>query len=1546
MLCLVLAGGRFTASAQVTFGGTVTTVTTLNQGTGFASFKSIAADSAGNIYATEMAYNFSPSFSYSSYVLKFTPQANGSYVQSTLVAGPSGSEYMGIAVDTGGNVYYADFGNSAIVELTPSGGSYTAATLPISITNPLSVAVDASGNLFLGSNAGTVYEEVLSQGAYTQQTIWTANPGSTPLTIALDSNDDLYITQGGNLNVVVLTNQGSYSYTQNGFTIPSGNQPSNVGDAVPDSAGDVYVDDSGNGILYEYLYANGSYTETVVSSSLTTPDALLLGANGNLFIGSASLVELQIGSVPFGTQAVAANPGTSTDTIALPFNVAAGQTVGSVKILTTGIAGKDFVDAGSSTCTPQTYPDATTCVVNVNFTPLAPGLRQGAVVIADGSGNTLSSVLLYGTGTGPLPVYASAASATLQGGYLYVQGAAVDSAGNVYVVDESGGPNYSGAVYKIAPGGAQTLVTSSISNPSGIAIDGAGNLYVSSAYPGGVYEIAPSGTVSQIPALSSYLYLQQIALDGQGNLYVAAGYPSSVLKYSPSGQVTQLGTGTQYPEGIAVDTAGNVYVGDCGSSSVYRITPSGATIGLVSGIYNCPASLAIDPAGNLYIGQQYGGPVLEYTTAGVLNTVIQGNFSLGGMALDSAGNLYYSDDNTGNLFESKQATAPLLAFAATDKGSSSASGTQVETLTNAGNAPLTFSSIAFPTDFPEDSADSTDCSVSAPLASSSSCTFTIDFKPVEPSPAALSETVTATTNYLPKPAQTIPVSGVELYMTTVATPTFSLPAGAYPAEQGVAITDATPNTTIFYTVDGSTPTTASALYRGPVPIYTFETLQAIAIKAGMNNSAVASAKYIIGSNAINNVNGGFSTSSYTLNGGATILSNGALQLTSGNGGPGNVSAWYNTPVNVQAFRSEFTFQQLNASGDGMTFAIQGNGTGALGGGGGDLGYGGIPNSVALKFDLYDNAGEGSNSTGVFTDGADPYLPATDLTPSGINLHSGDTMDAVVVYDGTNLTLTLTDTVTNAVFTGAFPVNIPSLVGGNTAYVGFTGGQGGATSVQNVLTWTFVNQSGPVTATPVFVPGSFSGNNPTTVTITDSMPGATFYYTVNGTTPTIVSPVYTGPLTIGNSITLKAIAVAPGYSPSGVASGTYTLTAANPVISLASGTYVGPQTVTLTTASNGVSLYYTTNGAPPNVNSTKYAGPITVSSSETLSVIAAGTGYTSSSVVTATYYISAPPSAPTFSPAAGNYNNAVPITLSDSGSNATFYYTLDGSTPTTSSTKYSGSIPMHSGQTINAIATIPGYSGVSPVGSATYTLTAATPMANVSGGTYTGPQSVTLTTATTGGYIAYTTNGTTPTASSSIYSGPITIGASETLKFVGLATGYTSSPVVTETFYIGQPPATPMLSISGGVYNNAQTVSISESAPGATIYYTLNGTAPTASSLKYTGPLTINNSVTLNAVAISPGYNPSTVVSATYTLTAATPVVSLPTGTYTGPQTVTITTASTNANLFYTTNNTLPTSSSTKYTGPITISSSETLRVMAVETGYSNSPVVATTYTIH
>ncbi len=194
-----------------------------------------------------------------------------------------------------------------------------------------------------------------------------------------------------------------------------------------------------------------------------------------------------------------------------------------------------------------------------------------------------------------------------------------------------------------------------------------------------------------------------------------------------------------------------------------------------------------------------------------------------------------------------------------------------------------------------------------------------------------------------------------------------------------------------------------------------------------------------------------SASGLTLNGSAAL--SGSLQLTDGALDQAG-SAFYAIPVNIQSFTTDFTFLLTNAHADGFTFTIQNAGPTALGANGGNLGYAGIPNSQAIKFDLYSNSGEGTNSTGIYANGVSPIVPAIDLTGSGINLHSGDKMDAHITYAGSTLVLTLTDLTTHATWSHLFIVDIPANVGGSTAYIGFTGATGGLGATQQILTWSY------------------------------------------------------------------------------------------------------------------------------------------------------------------------------------------------------------------------------------------------------------------------------------------------------------------------------------------------------------------------------------------------------------------------------------------------------------------------------------------------------------
>jgi hypothetical protein len=432
-----------------------------------------------------------------------------------------------------------------------------------------------------------------------------------------------------------------------------------------------------------------------------------------------------------------------------------------------------------------------------------------------------------------------------------------------------------------------------------------------------------------------------------------------------------------------------------------------------------------------------------------------------------------------------------------------------------------------------------------------------------------------------------------------AAPVLSPGGENFTGSVSVAITDSTPGASILYSTNGGTPSTK---YNGPINVTASETIKAIANATGYTPSAVVSETYNLqsqsggGSSTINFASGfGSAQNSMRFNGSAG-LSNAVVQLTNGGSNQAG-SAWFNTAVNISQFTNDFAFQLVNPNADGITFTIQNAGLTALGGMGGNLGYAGIANSVAVKFDLYNNSGEGSNSTGLYQNGAVPAIPASDLSSSGINLHSGDKFSVHMTYNGSTLTMTITDGTTGAVYNNSWSINIPQAIGSNTAFVGFTGGTGGTTATQNIQTWTFVSGTQQQATAPIFSPAIGSYTSAQSVTLSTPTLGASIHYTTDGSTPTASSTLYSKAITVSATETIKALAVASGYANSSISAGTYTISSPNSGggvggVNLGGGFTAGAMALNGSAALNGTRLRLT-DGGGMEASAAWYNSPVNI-----------------------------------------------------------------------------------------------------------------------------------------------------------------------------------------------------------------------------------------------------------------------------------------------------------------------------------------------------------------
>jgi len=245
------------------------------------------------------------------------------------------------------------------------------------------------------------------------------------------------------------------------------------------------------------------------------------------------------------------------------------------------------------------------------------------------------------------------------------QGVAVDRSGNVYVAD-----TFNGNIRKITPAGVVSTLADATGSaayfyhPFGVAADGSGNIYVADTGNNTIRKITAAGVVSTLAgsagqcgstdgtgAAAGFCNPSGVAVDGSGNIYVADLYNYTIRKITPAGVVSTLagspgqsgstdGTGADapfyQPDGVAVDGSGNVYVADRLNSTIRKITPAGVVstlagspgqtgstngTGSAARFYN-PQGLAVDGSGNIYIADTDNSTIRKITPAGIVTTVV------------------------------------------------------------------------------------------------------------------------------------------------------------------------------------------------------------------------------------------------------------------------------------------------------------------------------------------------------------------------------------------------------------------------------------------------------------------------------------------------------------------------------------------------------------------------------------------------------------------------------------------------------------------------------------------------------------------------------------------------------------------------------------------------------------------------------------------------------------------------------------------------------------------------------------------------------------
>jgi len=1117
----------------------IATSVTLSVGSNGQSLGLLAVDNAGNLYIT--GNNPNGVVAVDKLVLSTgkiicvagggTVPATPAYSESSLTTPqPANSVVItnlsGMAVDKAGNLYIADAGNN------PAELGLIEEVTGLSTANPL---IRVVAGMIQGFGGLAFSGNVTSPVTTTPQNA--SSVQISPQALTMDSAGNVYFIdesdyEGFNRPYIIDELTG-LSTTNPQVAIIAGS--TNMGTAPPL---DVHPLPLSGPAISEYINFEAS---EIWSDQL-----------GNIYFSelTGGDVPSQVGELSTNTTLPTTAVGAASASQNISVELTAASAISSITVPKAQNGAQEFTVGAVTGCATDGVTSnaaGTICTVPITFNPQYPGLRTGALTVNNGS-SIVGTVGLTGMGTGPLGIFQPGTASVLNTGSLTLAnpfGVAVDGAGDLYIADTGN----SRVVEVTAAGVSSVLSTGGLTlyQTFSVAVDGAGDVYITDTGNNRVVEVTAAGTASVLSTGS--LTLNQpfsVAVDGAGDLYIADTGNNRVVEVTAAGVASVLSTGgltLSHPFGVAVDGAGDVYIADANNSRVVEVTTTGTASVLSTGglTLNQPFSVAVDGAGDLYITDTGNNRVVEVTAAGTASVLSTGSLTLAdrfSVAVDGAGDLYIADYGNSRVVKINQASQ-ALSFTSTGTGDSSAQ--QTMTVENIGNQPLNFTALNITTTGLTTSIfdlnGPTTCTDSTSLVAGAACNLGVEFAPT--TPGNFTGTVNITDNNAAGAVQQATLSGtgtgyaasILLSENPSSSVTYGTPVTVTATLSG---SNGTPIGNITYTLDGVmqpsvalSPTSGNGVASFTLPgTLSVGTHSVLVNYAGDNNYTESTLE----SSFNLTVNAVATTTTLAQPSSSTITAGGSVTLTA-------TVVVGSTPVTsgTVTFASGTTSigaAQLNASGVAtLTTTTLPVGTDSI-----TASFVGTANDAA------------SNSTPAVTVTVNAATgPGVTLAPS--NLSFGSTVVGTPAAAAQSVTLTNN---------GTSPLTISAI----TATGDFAQDPSTTCSTSNQ-----VAAGGSCTVAVSFVPTA-AGTRTGTVTISDNASGGTQVIALTGAATAVAAAITTTTLTAlpstitaGGSVTLTATVVV-GSTP--VTSGTVTFASGTTSIGAAQLNASGVATLTTTT----------------------------------------------------------------------------------------------------------------------------------------------------------------------------------------------------------------------------------------------------------------------------------------------------------------------------------------------------------------------------------------------